>query len=128
MAGLGVTAVLQSSTSLLTVSIAQSGLLATARVVANMQLALNVLVSSDLQSAWELISEKRAIRELERKCTDRHLARPSSGQIASISTFAIHLDAIKDLRQINSQLSSVAYPNLKDSGYLDPNEPLPAST
>lgn len=99
-----------------------------ARVVANLQLALNVLVSSDLESARELISEKRAVSELERKSSDRHLARLASGQVASIRTSAIHLDAIKDLRQINSQLSSVAYSILKESEGLRSEERLPDAT
>ena len=86
-----------------------------ARVTANMQLALNVLVSGDRESARELVSEKRRIRELERESSDRHLTRLSQGQVASIRTSAIHLDAIKDLRQINSQLASVAYPVLHDA-------------
>ena len=53
-----------------------------ARVVANMQLALNVLVSSDVESARELLSEKSAIRELERESSDRHLARLAAGQVS----------------------------------------------
>ena len=94
-----------------------------ARVVANMQLALNVLVSSDIESARELLSEKRAIRELERESSDLHLARLSSGQVASIRTSSIHLDAIKDFRQINSQLSSVAYVILNENGDFRPEPP-----
>lgn len=80
-----------------------------ARVAANMQLALNVLVSGDRETARELLSEKRRIRDLERESSDSHLTRLSQGQVASIRTSGIHLDAIKDLRQINSQLASVAY-------------------
>ena len=80
-----------------------------ARVSANMQLALNVLVSGDRETARELLSEKRRIRELERESSDSHLTRLSEGKVASIRTSGIHLDAIKDLRQINSQLASVAY-------------------
>ena len=94
-----------------------------ARVVANMQLALNVLVSSDVESARELLSEKSAIRELERESSDRHLARLAAGQVASIRTSSIHLDAIKDLRQINSQLASVAYFILNESGDFWPDPP-----
>ena len=94
-----------------------------ARVVANMQLALNVLVSSDVESARELLSEKSAIRELERESSDRHLARLAAGQIASIRTSSIHLDAIKDLRQINSQLASVAYFIPNESGDFRPEPP-----
>ena len=86
-----------------------------ARVSANMQLALNVLVSGDRETARELLSEKRRIRDLERESSDSHLTRLSEGKVASIRTSGIHLDAIKDLRQINSQLASVAYAVLDDS-------------
>jgi phosphate:Na+ symporter len=89
-----------------------------ANVVDNMQLALNVLVSGDRQSARDLLAEKDRFSRLERASSDHHLSRLSQGQPASIETSSIHLDAIRDLRQINSHLASIAYPVLSETGEL----------
>ncbi|MDX8502166.1 Na/Pi cotransporter family protein [Mesorhizobium sp. VK4C] len=88
------------------------------RVMANMQLALNVLVSSDLDSARQLVVEKERMRKLERLSHDRHLRRLQSGTPESIETSDIHLEAVRALKEINSLLASVAYPLLSQSGDL----------
>ncbi|KUM25532.1 Na+ cotransporter [Mesorhizobium loti] len=88
------------------------------RVMANMQLALNVLVSSDLDSARQLVVEKERMRKLERLSHDRHLRRLQSGTPESIETSDIHLEAVRALKEINSLLASVAYPLLRESGDL----------
>ena len=88
------------------------------RVIENMQLALNVFISSDSDSARQLIEAKEEFRDLEYKNNERHLARLRAGQIASIETSSIHLDIMRDLKQINSHLASVAYPILHNSGEL----------
>ncbi len=89
-----------------------------ARVIDNMQLALNVFISGDTDSARQLIEEKESLGILERKSRSKHLARLRAGQVASIETSAIHLDILHDLKQINSHLASVAYPILHQSGEL----------
>ena len=89
-----------------------------ANVVDNMQLALNVLVSGDRQSARDLLAEKDRFSRLERASSEHHLSRLSQGQPASLETSSIHLDTIRDLRQINSHLSSIAYPILSQTGEL----------
>lgn len=88
------------------------------RVMANMQLALNVLVSSDLESARQLVVEKERMRKLERVSHDRHLKRLQSGMPQSIDTSDIHLEAVRALKEINSLMASVAYPLLTQSGDL----------
>lgn len=88
------------------------------RVMANMQLALNVLVSSDLDSARQLVVEKERMRKLERMSHDRHLERLQSGMTQSIETSDIHLEAVRALKEINSLMASVAYPLLTQSGDL----------
>jgi phosphate:Na+ symporter len=89
-----------------------------AQVMANIQLALNVLISGDHQSARELIEEKDRMRELEMHSQDRHLRRLQGGTVESIETSEIHLETIRALKQINSLFSSIAYPILKESGAL----------
>ncbi len=89
-----------------------------AQVMANIQLALNVLVSGDRLSARELIEEKDRMRELERHSQERHLRRLQGGSVESIETSEIHLETIRALKQINSLFSAIAYPILKESGDL----------
>ena len=88
------------------------------RVMASMQLALNVLISEDLDSAKQLIEEKSKIRKLERQSHDRHLARLGSGTPESIATSDIHLETVRALREINSRYASFAYPILDKNGVL----------
>lgn len=89
-----------------------------ASVLDNMLLALNVFVSGDVESARQLIQAKEEFRDLEFKNSKRHLQRLRDGQTASIETSSIHLDILRDLKQINSHLASVAYPILHSSGEL----------
>lgn len=88
------------------------------RVMANMQLALNVLVAGDIESARQLVVEKERMRRLERASHDRHLKRLQSGTQQSIETSDIHLETVRALKEINSLLASVAYPLLTESGDL----------
>jgi phosphate:Na+ symporter len=88
------------------------------RVGANMQLALNVLVSGDVESARQLVKEKEAMRKLERESHDSHLERLRMGHSASVDTSDIHLETVRALKEINSLLVTVAYPILTESGHL----------
>jgi phosphate:Na+ symporter len=89
-----------------------------ARVIDNFQLALNVLVSGDVDTARQLIEEKEKFRALERESAERHIQRLRDGTLESIDSSPIHLDVIRDLAQINSLLASTAYPILEESGHL----------
>jgi phosphate:Na+ symporter len=55
---------------------------------------------------------------MEIEGSQKHLARLRSGQIESIETSALHLDILRDLKRVNSHLTSVAYPILDASGEL----------
>ncbi|WP_136657818.1 Na/Pi cotransporter family protein [Nitratireductor sp. XY-223] len=87
-----------------------------ARVADNLQLALNVLASADVSSARALTEEKRNVRQLEQASLNRHMERLRKGTVKSIESSEIHLDMIRDLLQINSLLTSVAYPILERRG------------
>jgi phosphate:Na+ symporter len=89
-----------------------------ARVAENMQRAFNVFMSRDLMLARRLLAEKTLIREAEFATADKHFARLREGRPASIETSAIHLDIVRDLKRINSHLTSVAYPILEAAGAL----------
>ncbi|WP_022703095.1 Na/Pi cotransporter family protein [Pseudorhodobacter ferrugineus] len=88
------------------------------RVEANMQLALNVLVSGDVESARQLVKEKETMRKLERDSHDRHLERLRNAHADSIETSDIHLETVRAFKEINSLLVTVAYPILTESGHL----------
>lgn len=88
------------------------------RVMSNMRLALNVLVSRDRESARRLLAEKDAMREAERASHARHLDRLRAGAAQSIATSDLHLETARALKTINSLLASVAYPILSETGDL----------
>ncbi len=89
-----------------------------ARVLNNMQIALNVLVSGDYNSARQLVEEKDRMRELERLSRQRHLQRLQSGARESVETSEIHLETVRALKEINSLFATIAYPILTESGDL----------
>jgi phosphate:Na+ symporter len=89
-----------------------------ARVMANMQIAMNLLVSGDLESARQLAGEKTVLRRMERECHDQHLARLRGGNPDSIDSSDIHMEVVRALKEINSLLVKVAWPILTESGHL----------
>jgi phosphate:Na+ symporter len=89
-----------------------------ALVMDNLRLALNVFATRDVALARKLIAEKSAMRAAERETSDRHYARLRDGRPESIASSAIHLDIIRDLKRINSHLTSVGYPILEEAGEL----------
>lgn len=88
------------------------------RVTANFQLALNVAVSGDPDVARQLVEEKEKLRELEQLCRERHLERLRSHISASIESSSIHLETVRDLKQINTLVTAVAHPILRMRGDL----------
>jgi phosphate:Na+ symporter len=87
-------------------------------VLANARLAFNVLVSRDPETARQLVEEKDRLRSLEKKASRSHFLRLSEGTAKSVETSSIHLDTIRDLKEINSLLASIAYPVLEEQGLL----------
>jgi len=89
-----------------------------AMVLANAHMAFNVIVSRDGRTARQLVQEKDRLREYEKQTSLRHFSRLREGSQRSLETSAIHLDTIRDLKQINSLLASMAYPILEAQGLL----------
>jgi phosphate:Na+ symporter len=87
-------------------------------VANNMRLALNVFATRDTALARRLLLEKANIRAREVEAGERHFARLRDGRAESIESSSIHVDIIRDLKRINSHLTSVAYPILERSGEL----------
>ncbi|MBZ9894162.1 MULTISPECIES: Na/Pi cotransporter family protein [unclassified Mesorhizobium] len=89
-----------------------------ASVLANARLAFNVLVSRDAETARQLVLEKERLRDAEKETSASHFLRLREGTAKSVETSSIHLDTIRDLKQINSLLASMAYPVLEERGLL----------
>lgn len=89
-----------------------------ATVLANARLAFNVLISRDPETAFQLVQQKDRLRDLERQTSQRHFERLREGTSKSIETSSLHLDTVRDLKQINSLLASIAYPVLEEHGLL----------
>ncbi|MEZ5805894.1 MAG: Na/Pi cotransporter family protein [Rhizobiaceae bacterium] len=87
-------------------------------VLANARMAFNVLVSRDATTARHLVQEKDRLRDLEKRSSDSHFSRLGEGTAKSVETSSIHLDTIRDLKQINSLLAAIAYPVLEEHGLL----------
>lgn len=96
------------------------------RVLANMHLALNVLVSSDVDSARELIAEKDRMRELERESHNRHLGRLKTRTPESMDSSNAHMEVMRSLKEINSLFAAVAVPILAKEGQLRETRLVPA--
>lgn len=87
-------------------------------VLANFELAMNVFTTGDLELARRLLREKTEIRQLEQRSMTSHFSRIGEGRAESIHTSALHIDVLRDLKRINSHLTSVAYPILERAGEL----------
>lgn len=92
------------------------------RVVDNLHLALNVLMSEDRASAELLLAQKASLGDAGRASAAEHLARLRDGAQQSIATSNLHLETIRALKTINSLLASVAYPVLRQSGEAKPQQ------
>jgi phosphate:Na+ symporter len=90
-------------------------------VLENLKLAFGVLISSDVNIARRLISEKTKLRNAELLAAECHLARLREGRPESIESSSLHLDVLRDLKRIHSHICSVAYPVLERAGELQPN-------
>ena len=88
------------------------------QLVRNFVLAKTVFMSRDLDMARRLHSGKTEFGALERQCAERHLGRLRGGKLESIESSAIHLDILRDLKRLNSHITTVVYPILEDAGQL----------
>jgi phosphate:Na+ symporter len=91
------------------------------RVRANVRLAASLFVSGDEDAARRLVAEKEAFRAVESDAVAAHYQRLQSGNVSTVETSSLHLDALRDLKQVNSHLiEGAAYPVLTSKGALLP--------
>ncbi|SDZ45669.1 phosphate:Na+ symporter [Jannaschia faecimaris] len=88
------------------------------RVLVNAQLALDVLMTGDPDTAHGLMAKKDAMRGLENELQHSHLARLRDGRPESLETSAIHQETLRSLKLVNTSFSMVAYPLLHQAGRL----------
>ncbi len=84
------------------------------RVLDNVNLAMNVLVSRDRDAAARLLAEKAAVGGAERESCGLHLQRLQAGAVESVETSNIHLETVRALRTINSLFAAVAHTTAGD--------------
>lgn len=87
------------------------------RVLRNARLAFNLLVNRDVEHARQLVKEKEVVRDMVRVSEENHIKRLGENR-ASIDSSSIHIDTMRDLKEINSLLVSIAYPVLAQAGQL----------
>ena len=90
------------------------------QLIANLRLGLSVFLSSDPESARQLLREKRRFRAQERRLAHAHVSRLHRKIVQSIETSSLHLELIADMRRLNSLFCGSAYAVLgtSDTGAL----------
>lgn len=88
------------------------------RVIANIALAGNVLVSGDVGIARRLIEEKGEFTHRQRKSRNSHLKRLAKGRVESLESSDLHLETGLAFKEFNSHIASIAYPILAREGQL----------
>lgn len=84
-------------------------------VIDSVRLAQTVFISGDARLARQLIDDKALIRQAEKDASVNHLGRLQRGVPETMATSDLHMDIIRDLRRINSLMTSIAYPILDDT-------------
>ena len=88
------------------------------RVIANIALAGNVLVSGDVGIARRLLEEKGEFTHRQRKSRKSHLKRLAKGRVESLESSDLHLETGLAFKEFNSHIASIAYPILAREGQL----------
>ena len=88
------------------------------RVIANISLAGNVLVSGDVGIARRLLEEKGEFTYRQRKSRKNHLKRLAKGRVESLESSDLHLETGLAFKEFNSHVASIAYPILAREGQL----------
>jgi len=84
------------------------------KVVKNIKLAQSIFLSSDPLLAKQLLDYKKGLKAAESKSAANHIKRLREGLPETMATSGMHMDVIRDLRRINTYISSIAYGVLND--------------
>jgi len=89
------------------------------RLSTNLRTAAALFMSQDERVARMLADEKIVFRRAERDGTNAHFKRLRDGDIETAESTSLHLDLLRDFKQINSHLvAATAYPVLERQGEL----------
>ncbi len=88
------------------------------QVLSNLSLAMNLLVSGDMEHARLMLEEKTELVRQERSSRKKHLKRLNNGSVVSFDSSNIHLETLRALNEFNGRITSLAYPILKRGGQL----------
>ena len=89
------------------------------RLLANLRVAASLFMTGDERAARLLAGEKEVFRNMETETTDAHFERLRAGRLDTAETSTLHLDALRDLKNVNTHLvAAAAYPVLENSGEL----------
>ncbi|HET6307819.1 MAG TPA: PhoU domain-containing protein, partial [Rhodopila sp.] len=92
------------------------------RLTANLRAAASLFMTQDERAARLLAAEKESFRSLEAAAVAAHFARLRAGRVDTTETSSLHLDAVRQLTQINTLLvAAAAYPVLESKGELLPS-------
>ncbi|MBP1888174.1 Na/Pi cotransporter family protein [Sinorhizobium mexicanum] len=98
-----------------------------AAVFSNVRLAANLLVSPDPVIAREMVRQKEHVRRLVEESSKSHLERLRQGIAASIQSSDMHLEIVRALKEVNSLVTTMAYPRLRETGDLLESRLVPAA-
>jgi phosphate:Na+ symporter len=89
------------------------------RLLVNLRMAASLFMTADERAARLLAGEKEVFRNLESEATDSHFERLRAGRLDTAETSSLHLDALRDLKNVNTHLVvAAAYPVLENKGEL----------
>ena len=89
------------------------------RLQANLRISASLFMTGDERAARLLAGEKEIFRNLESEATDAHFERLRARRLDTAETSTLHLDALRDLKNVNTHLvAAAAYPVLENSGEL----------
>ncbi|MEQ8653258.1 MAG: Na/Pi cotransporter family protein [Kiloniellales bacterium] len=88
------------------------------RVMVNIQLAINVLITNAPEAARELVEEKDRMRVLEQSSRNEHLNRLRRGLLTSQASSNLHLETLRALKEVNALFASIGQRILQRHGQL----------
>jgi phosphate:Na+ symporter len=92
------------------------------RVLVNLKMAASLFMTADDRVARLLVAEKEVFRNVEAEATAAHFDRLRARQVDSFETSTMHLDVMRDLKNVNTHLvAAAAYPVLESKGELLPS-------
>lgn len=89
------------------------------RLSVNVRTAASLFMTADPGTARKLADEKIVFRDVETRATITHVENMRIGHLDIIQSSALHLDLLRDMKQVNSCIvAAAAYPVLERTGEL----------